>query len=52
MTMKNFYNMTNLSEEEKQVYRDPQNFKTLLSSPWIRIVKNQGLEEVGELEFR
>lgn len=47
MIIKNFYDMTDLSEEEKLVYNNPDYFKTLLSSPWIRIVKNMNLEEVG-----
>lgn len=50
--LKNFYDLTGLSDEEKRVYHDPKNFKTLLTSPWIRIVKNQGLEEVGPYEFK
>lgn len=52
MILKNFYDMTDLSEEEKLVYRNPKYFKTLLSSPWIRIVKNQSLEEVGAYQYK
>ena len=36
----NFYNLEGLSEQEWEVYKDQNNFKELLVSPWIRIVKD------------
>jgi hypothetical protein len=47
----NYYNLQNLSEEEKEVYKDPKNFKALLTGPWIRLVKSMGAEEIGEDDY-
>lgn len=49
--LKGFYNMANLTDEEKKIYRDPINFERLITSPWIRIVKNLELEEKGKFEY-
>ena len=46
-----FYHLEGLTEEEKAVYKDPKHFKALLTSPWIRIVKDQGAEELGEDKY-
>lgn len=46
-----FYHLEGLTEEEKLVYKNPKNFKTLLTSPWIRIVKDQGAEELGQDKY-
>jgi len=42
-----FYNMEGLPEEERSVYQSPRHFKELLTSPWIRIVKNQHEDDIG-----
>jgi len=49
--LKGFYNMTDLTAEEKKLYRNPINFERLITSPWIRIVKNLELEEKGKFEY-
>ena len=41
-----------MTDEENEVYKDPKNFKALLTSPWIRIVKSMGAEELGEDEYQ
>ena len=46
-----FYSLETLTPEEREVYQDRKNFKALLTSPWIRIVKNQLEEEIGVDEF-
>ena len=47
----NYYNLENLTEEEQQIYKDPKNFKALLTGPWIRIVKSMGAEEIGNDDY-
>ena len=47
----NYYNLENLTEEEQEIYKDPKNFKALLTGPWIRIVKSMGAEEMGEDDY-
>lgn len=49
--LKGFYNMTDITDEEKKLYSDPINFERLITSPWIRIVKNLELEEKGKFEY-
>lgn len=44
-----FYDLNNLTEEEMEVYRSPENFQTLLWSPWIHLIKDQEEEGDGEL---
>ena len=47
----NYYNLENLTEEEQEIFKDPKNFKALLTGPWIRIVKSMGAEEIGEDDY-
>lgn len=46
-----YYNLEGLTDEEKDIYKDPKNFKALLTGPWTRLVKSMGEEELGEDDY-
>jgi hypothetical protein len=43
----NYYNLENLTNEEKEIYQNPKSFKALLTSPWIRVTKDIDAEVIG-----
>ena len=50
--MSNFYDISaTMTKEERQVFKNPENFRTLLLSPWTNLVKNLTLEEQGLYVF-
>lgn len=49
--VRHFYDLEGLSEEEKKLFKDPETLKHLLTMPWVRIVKEEEREEIGDLAF-
>lgn len=49
--VQHFYELESLTPQEKDLFKEPENFKYLLTMPWVRLVKEEEREMVGDLAF-
>ena len=49
--VQHFYELESLTPQERDLFKEPENFKYLLTMPWVRLVKEEEREKMGDLAF-